>query len=206
MSIINIRGTSGSGKSTVVHNLLSRYSRTTSQVTEFPESKKPLLVGYSIHMDWGPRRKRDVFVVGRYATQCGGCDGVGSYEEIFRRIKLYAADHDHVIFEGLLVSGDVKWTTELATWLDNNNMRAGATIHVGFLDTPINKCLERIQKRRASRGNTKPLDPKNTVAKFEMLGRVRKRLEDWRGPAGEEISTDTIQHKHADLWLEGVLQ
>ena len=64
--IINVRGTSGTGKSTVIHNILKKYPH------------KPVIshggkhMGYKVELTSG----KFLYVVGKYETQCGGCDGI----------------------------------------------------------------------------------------------------------------------------------
>jgi hypothetical protein len=46
-----------------------------------------------------------------------------------------------------------------------------------FLDTPLEVCLERVRERRARKGNTKELDPTNTVQKWHDSRRVFAKAE-----------------------------
>jgi hypothetical protein len=36
---------------------------------------------------------------------------------------------------------------------------------MGFLDTPLDTCIERVKQRRLERGNDKPFDPNRTLVK-----------------------------------------
>ncbi len=148
--IINIRGTHGSGKSTVVHQLIERYSA--SAVGDNP--KKP--IGYRMNTPFG-----GLHVVGSYRTACGGCDGIQPYARIWPLV-VEAATWGHVVFEGALVSssyGSIGRSSEVY----------GDDFVFAILDTPLEVCIERIRKRREAKGNMKPLDPKNTASKYKSV-------------------------------------
>jgi thymidylate kinase len=157
--IISIRGTHGSGKSTIVKELLNKFDAEPLMV---PNEKKPQ--GYVMKTPWGQLR-----AVGSYETACGGCDAIQPYDLIWPRIELYA-EHGHVIFEGALVSssyGNIGRASE----------KYGSDFVFAFLNTPLGVCLERIKKRRAAKGNNKPLDPKNTQVKYDNVARSRIKME-----------------------------
>jgi len=151
--IINIRGTSGSGKSTLVRQLMDAHGPVTPLGS-------PKILGYQC----GP----DLRVVGRYTNACGGCDGIKTQDEVSTRVREYA-QHGHVVFEGLLVSGIVERYRALAEEL------GGFTF--AFLNTPLEVCLERVHQRRAAKGNDRPLDPTLTTAKWERCRQAARRLE-----------------------------
>jgi hypothetical protein len=93
--LINVRGTHGAGKSTVVRALLS---------ASVPRPIYGLLgfrapVAYRLTLD---RCSHDVFVLGPYQTNCGGCDAL-DYDVVLDLISK-CAPRGHVVFEGALVS------------------------------------------------------------------------------------------------------
>ena len=158
--IINIRGTHGSGKSTLVAGLLASHPHVPLGEGKRPEGYKVTAAGL----------KRPVYVVGPYTTACGGCDAVQPYDLIWPRVEEYAKK-GHVLFEGALVSSSV-----------GNIGRAMAARRqkdcvVCFLDTPVEECLVRIQRRRAARGDERPLNPANTVSKHQSVERSRPKME-----------------------------
>jgi thymidylate kinase len=169
--IINIRGTSGSGKSSLVRDLMSAAEDTEPiQPSAYPYTGKQV-IGYGLD-GLDTFDQRDVHVVGRYETPCGGCDGIKTQDEVCQRVRRMSR-MGHVVFEGLLIShiyGRYKALhEELATpnqpylWF--------------FLDTPLDICLSRVQARRASAGNDKPLDPTNTTQKWLDARRVFAKAE-----------------------------
>lgn len=94
--IINIRGTNGSGKSTVVRQIMDRADRC-----------------LPIHGVLGLRRpeayklefkdRTPVYVLGPYDVPTGGCDAVHPFSLILDLVHKYAPQ-GHVLFEGSLVS------------------------------------------------------------------------------------------------------
>lgn len=146
--IINIRGTHGSGKSTVLRQFLDNYK---SQVIQPEGVHKP--EGYLCLTPFG-----DVYIVGSYKTACGGCDGIQPYALIWPRVLDYAT-RGHVLFEGALVSnsyGNIGRYSEMF----------GDQFVFAFLDTPLKTCIDRILERRKKNGNIKPFDPNKSVIRI----------------------------------------
>ena len=171
--IINIRGTHGSGKSTVVRALIDMSQR---EPTDVNKNGRPN--NYRLKV---PGVKRPVFVIGPYETACGGCDAIQPYDLIWPRVIEFAKK-GHVVFEGALVSSGVgNIGRELSK-------RRNASVL--FMDTPVDECIRRITKRRKARGEERPVNPKNTelkyrtcmasVCKFQELG-VRTEMLSHRG-------------------------
>lgn len=158
--IISIRGTHGSGKSTIVKSLIEKY-----KVLPLGLGKKP--EGYRINVPW---LEQPVYVVGSYLTACGGCDGIQPYDLIWPRVQQYAS-LGHVLFEGALVSSSYGNIGRASVEYDPNFVFA-------FLDTPLKVCLERIVARRAAKGNNKPLDPKNTEIKYNGILKSIPKIRD----------------------------
>lgn len=148
--IINLRGTHGSGKSTVVKQLMGRYK---AEPLIAKNEKKPQ--GYYMKTPFG-----DIRVVGSYETACGGCDAIQPYDLIWPRVANYAKV-GHVIFEGALISSCLGAIYEASKQYED--------FVYAYLDTPLEVCLTRIKQRRAAKGNAKPLDPKNTKSKYDGI-------------------------------------
>lgn len=180
--ILNIRGTHGSGKSTIVRNILDRYGAEPIACGE----DKPQ--GYRVPLQDG----KQLYVVGSYENQCGGCDGIQPYSLIWPRVASYTLC-GHVLFEGALVSssyGEIGRSSEAY----------GDDFVFAFLDTPLEVCLERIRKRREAKGNTKPLDPKNTRVKYDNIQRSIGKIRD---ELGRRVVI--IDHRRAVPQIMGLL-
>jgi len=148
--IIQIRGTSGSGKSTVMKRVMDLVSKQWAPVYK-DGRKQPLLY-----------QAGKVTVLGHYETPCGGCDTIGSAVAVFELITSLSSSV--ILCEGLLLSEDVKWSSQLKD------------IHVFYLTTPIQTCLSQIRKRRIVASNSKPLNETNTTKRVAVIERSRIKL------------------------------
>lgn len=155
--VIQVRGTSGSGKSTVMRRVMDRLGPW--QPVYVPGRKRPLY-----YLD----PARGVAVLGHYESPCGGCDTVGSAAAVYDlTVSLTAVPGlglRFVLQEGLLLSEDVRWSSRLQA------------LTVYYLDTPLERCLTQIQGRRAAAGNDKPLNPDNTANRVAVIERSRVKL------------------------------
>ncbi|MCK9568815.1 hypothetical protein M0R72_07740 [Candidatus Pacearchaeota archaeon] len=177
MAVLDIRGTHGSGKSWVVHQLLHTYSN-----QEIIEGGKPI----GIYLP-----KVDAAVVGLYNRTCGGCDGISTADEVVRRVRLFAKKYRWVILEGILVAHTFQRYSLLAKEIPNYTF--------AFLDTPMNVCVKRVRERRLAKGNTKPLNLKNICKDWHSIWeRVRSGCKssghnilvlNWKDPLPQIIKT-----------------
>lgn len=168
--IIQIRGTSGSGKSTIVKTIMELYAKPWRKV--YREGRRQPLYYRLTH----PKSffKPELAVIGHYEAKCGGCDTISipgqSYPIIFDLIKRNIEDGRDVLFEGLLISGDVKWT--------GNLVETTKEILIIELSTSLEECLESINDRRKVRLGEKfiPVNPENTASKHKLITRSCERL------------------------------
>lgn len=159
--IIDIRGTNGSGKSWIIHYLLSHYA------------KEPILTPYH------PRKKRetkgylltdfDAAIVGHYKRTCGGCDTMKTADAIEIRIRVFAKTYRKVILEGITVSHTFERYNQIA--IDFND-----DYYFLFLDTSLETCIERVKARREQRDNEKKFDPRNVVSDYERVLVAKRKL------------------------------
>lgn len=164
--IIQIRGTSGSGKTWVMREVMNRlnYLKPVYVPTWAGKKRRQPLYYYS-----GTDR---VAVLGHYESTCGGCDNVGSARHVFELIEKVRESEEAVggdcsiVCEGLLLSEDSKWSSQLVD------------LHAFFLATPVEKCLEQIRMRRLEAGNSKPLKEDNTRNRVAVIERARIKLID----------------------------
>lgn len=149
--IVNIRGTSGSGKSTLVKRFLNEHEHEPIEA-QLGIWKKPKVVAYKvtapkepfIHYSGFVRtfEPQITYVIGRYETQCGGCDALsykGSHEDIEEMVRLGAAK-GNVIFEGLTIS------STLTRWQRISDDFPGQFVWA-FMMTPVEECYRRILAR-----------------------------------------------------------
>jgi uridine kinase len=153
--IIQVRGTSGSGKSTAMRRIMKELG--TFKPVYVAGKKRPQ---YYIH------ESKPVLVLGHYETVCGGCDYLKSLRNVYELVRA-TQPSDFVLCEGLLLSEDVKWTMTMAGCY---------TVRCIFLTTPIERCIERIRGRRVEAGNSDPLNTTNTVRRVRTIERARNKL------------------------------
>ena len=97
--IVNVRGTSGSGKTTVSREIMHSYPQRT-QFRE-PGRKAPIFYGLETR-----DADRTLDLIGGYETQCGGCDSIHTLDEVFHLVEnSYRLDHDVFFGEFRLCSG-----------------------------------------------------------------------------------------------------
>jgi hypothetical protein len=153
--VVQIRGTSGSGKTTAVRSVMETTGDWSA--VRAPGRKRPLY--YLSASEWPPTA-----VLGHYETPTGGCDTVGSARAVYELIQSLPPTVENVLCEGLLLSEDVKWSSRLPS------------LRVLFLTTPAGECLEHVKSRREARGNLTELDPHNTVNRVGVIERARVKL------------------------------
>lgn len=157
--IINLRGTSGAGKSHLIRAIMACCSD--KLPVHIDGRKQPLY--YTMRLPSG-----DVLsVIGHYESPCGGCDTISSGTDGIFQLVRDQAQVGHVLFEGLLIGVEVTRTAKLP--------EVGEA-HAVFLSTPIDQCVAGINARRQARGDERPLDPKNTISKHKGVENTRKRM------------------------------
>lgn len=149
--IINIRGTSGSGKSYVVRQIMERFGPAEVRRPILGESRSTKPLGYYLP-------NVNLFVPGSYENTCGGCDTIDTMDEVGARVKAAYDSGYHVLFEGVMVS------SVLGRWIE---MSIGKDWRWVFLDTPLDECLKRIEERRKARGDDRPVNPVRTQEKHK---------------------------------------
>lgn len=174
--IVQIRGTSGSGKSTVVRKIMEACSEKLKikahppfQHPKFEKRRQP--IGYILNGN-------QIGIPGHYETACGGCDTLPGQDIVFEQVRQSRGVCEHTIFEGLLASEEVRRTVEL-------HEEFPGELVVIQLDTDVEVCLEGIRQRRLDRGDERPLKEDNTRNRVKVIDRACKRLRD----AGVRVET-----------------
>ena len=167
--IINIRGTSGAGKSHLVRSIMELYL---TKIPAFIEGRKRpisyLLQGVTTNSTFKP-----LFVPGHYDTPTGGCDTISKPDDVYTLVNSAADKGYDVLFEGIMIGDDVRRCVELKKKYGVEN------VVVIALNTPIEQCLAGIQSRRDMRGDDRELNPKNTISRLDRLKRsMMPRLRD----------------------------
>lgn len=181
--IIQIRGTSGSGKSTAVRTILNLAVEEAAltgrlgpqRVMAEPgwDAKNPTKKRRAPLMYRFPLAGEAVSVIGSYENDCGGCDGLPNYETTFGLVRGEHSAGRHVIFEGLLLAHDKKQVTALAEWV---NIRS--QIAVIELTESLEACLDAVRARRAAKGASPDFNTENTVRRHKEVIHACKVLEE----------------------------
>lgn len=159
--IVSLRGTSGSGKTTIARALMDKLQFERDLRDETLKGADQL-VGHCYH-----GLEMPLFVVGRYNVASGGCDKIYNRERQFEYIRRWA-ELGHVFYEGMQIANEVNRTAAIAKEHET---------HVIFLSTPIEECIAAINERRRLKGNNEPVDPKNTAGKRrELTERILPRM------------------------------
>lgn len=197
-SIFNVRGTSGSGKTHLVRQIVEHYQATEILV----ETKRgPKILGYEIP-SLGLR------ILGRYdrAIKGGGVDnstgllqqihGGNSMDAPEAQIRIWLAEGWNVLFEGLIVTS--VWTR----WLRlNEDILNG--FYFLFLDTPLEVCQARVQARNG--GKPLKVSPKTGRGSLEDKW---KDVHEKQAPWAEELGLNWswLEHEHAVEELDHLLR
>lgn len=164
--IVQLRGTSGSGKSTVVREVMRHLQDIPRDRMWEKGRRQPL--GYRLISQ--PRDLR-LAIIGHYETACGGCDTISGYDRTFQLIREMADSGHDVLFEGLLLSGDVKRALDLH--------RTHPDFQVIALDVPLQECIDSVNRRRWAKSPDKPpVNPRNTESKHRAVQTAMQRLSE----------------------------
>ena len=203
--IIQIRGTSGSGKTTAAMSLqcaLNDNNYVERQVSQ-NNRKQPLLHIYKPpnHNQpappFGPGGYAQPYFafLGHYNTPCGGVDTITSRLQAFELADTYDATDPltYIIMEGVIMSDDVSMTVALAKEHD---------VVVYQLTTPLDVCLKSIEGRRAAKlkpgQEAKPLNPANTSKRIPAIQRACDRLRA-AGVQVVDVSRERLVEKLLEL-------
>jgi len=190
--ILDIRGTHGSGKSTVARRFIETYENKCLLGPAYEPWEDAYKDGKEQHLGY-LIEDLDLVVLGNYSNTCGGCDGIKTADEVCRRVDLFHSEGLNVLLEGILVSHTYGRYRKLAKELGN--------YHFLFLDTPMEVCIERVKQRRLQAGNTKEFNPKNLVKDFKTIGTtVRQKLE------ADSLLTHTLDHNDPTPYIMDLLK
>lgn len=163
LNIINIRGTNGSGKSTVVRRVMQHYSAVEPHHIE--GRRRP--IGYECRP---PNETSNLlWVPGHYEIACGGCDTIPTVAQAYEQVAISLKNDWDVLFEGIMSQDNQQYMLD---WHAEGKYK----ILVIGLTTTIDDCIAGINARREARGNPKPLDPQNTISRDRSVKKNLVRL------------------------------
>jgi hypothetical protein len=131
--IISLRGTSGAGKSWIVHQIIAQCTVTK---IAYPTEGKRRPMGLLLAL---PGRAISIFVPGHYDIANGGVDTLSDLSTAYKLIEEHAKLGLHVLYEGKNMSDG---SGRLLTLV-----RAGMKCHVLHLSTSLDECVRRVRSR-----------------------------------------------------------
>lgn len=159
--IINVRGTHGSGKTTVVRRIMESYEVCNPLFIE--GRKRP--IAYRCE----DKHLKNVMVLGSYENTTGGCDTISQIEMIFDLALTYADAGYNVLFEGIVAQHSATRLLEL---------NKKHPVDVIILTTPMEVAIESVKSRRAERGaDVENFDPKNVIKEYKSVLSSTRNLE-----------------------------
>lgn len=168
-AVVNLRGTSGAGKSTVVRRVMEKYVPGGEQAVFQEGRRQPL--AYLLRP---PREGMNpLYIPGHYETPAGGCDTLPTIDRVYELVEGAAEKGYDVLFEGIMVQDG-----RLSRFMEFYKKYQPTVIE---LTTPIQECLAGVQARRDARGDIRPLNPKNTIQRAERVRRGCSRIRDAGG-------------------------
>ncbi len=192
--IFKLAGTSGSGKSSLIRAMLKlwKFTPTTwpgkSKVKEYVAKVAP---GEALSAVYDR-----VVVLGDYTNPCGGMDGVRAKEDRHAMTAAYVGKKFRrtlVLAEGLLYGGVYGITEGLGVLSEDS--KSGLWCYA-FMNTPLEVCLQRVEARRAARGVTEPMNPKNTKDKHRCIECVEARV---RAGARPNHLIHVVNYRHSPV-------
>lgn len=173
--ILNLRGSSCSGKSTPVYRLLAEYPSVEVIEREAWNKKKPRLVGHVL--------PGGLFIAGPYASHAktGGMDMLqpGQTELVTIWLERHLHRYPFVIFESLMASLAMGRYFDLHDRVTAANGR-DRPFAFAFLDTPLETCRQRLLTRSGgTRSNGEPLNLAATCDhSWARMRTIRQRFID----------------------------
>jgi hypothetical protein len=184
MTVINMRGSHGSGKTYVSHTLIDNYLKNELLEPEYVREKHFVKTN-CFELDGNLR------ILGRYRS---GMDGIFPQEIVEDIIRYWTKPDNFVIWENVMVSANVgRWCT-LSHELEPVSHNIWA-----FFDTPLELCIERVFSRRAeTAGRGFNHRQEDSEVKLDVLAQHWRRCRRAAVRAVEEgIDVRWVDHRHS---------
>jgi adenylylsulfate kinase-like enzyme len=170
-----IRGTNGTGKTTIVRKLLQEFHC-------LPHEHS----GRKVRVYRGDALETPVYILGSYETDCGGCDTIPSVQEVADLLRKYMAEPGSLtIFEGLMISHMLGTVGAAQEQIGKDRCV------LAYLDTPLEVCIERVVDRRLARGDLRSFNPRNVITDHGRVWQNKLRADKLG------YRTKVISHKDA---------
>lgn len=166
-NVFDIRGTHGSGKSFLPKTILQKHEHTAINGLPLTYEGRVGVLGYHVP-------DLNLYILGKYTTACGGCDGIKTQDEVKARLKVFLKK-GHVMLEGILVAHTYQPWVEFAKDIEATY---DADWNFLMLDTGVEECVMRVNHRRALAGKG-PIENEGNIRRDHariatFLARFRK--------------------------------
>lgn len=173
--IINIRGTSGSGKTYTVRSFMESCG-----AESLIHNNDGKVVAHLVHFQMIP-----VYIIGSYMNVCGGCDVIPTQNMVCSLVRHFS-QFGHVMFEGLIASH--LYARYVALWKELTSYDIPFVF--AYMDTPLEICIERVKQRRLDRGDTRKFSITNTVNHHTSTFNTKRKFE--------KVGIDTVMIEHKE--------
>lgn len=158
--IIQLRGPSGAGKTTVMRRVMAELGTPIRvRPKDDPTRRSPSLLVWPQH---------GVAVIGHYDVLCGGCDTIKSRERPYDLARMAADSSMNVLLEGLFTTMEYHRTLALHT--------DGYERHDVFIRPPMPECIRNVEARRVSQGK-EIKEQKQMAEYYRRVARTLERLQ-----------------------------
>lgn len=155
--LVNIRGTNGSGKSSIPLSFL-KDDKCAFELIYYIDNKERVAATVFPSFGW--------MALGAYRTKCGGLDGYSSNKQTIDSLDLVWDLNYNIIMEGVLASTIRSTYGELFSSVNNRHTNKREILVCSLLP-PFDVCLERI----SSRNGGKPVKTEQVKQKYDVVSR-----------------------------------
>lgn len=182
MYIVQVRGANGSGKTTIVKQLLALSNDKELLVWDMGGGKEKIFATVCNDIGWA--------AIGNYPSDkpMGGCDNFKSMDDVKQAIHdtfIHCPNLYGIVFEGMMI-------TAVKTPFYNFLMEMQETFHIKplfvNLQADIETCLTNIAARGTRRSASKPINLKLLASKIDAT----ERYGDWFGEYSRWIDVSKI--------------
>jgi hypothetical protein len=193
--VVKLGGVNGSGKTSVANALIKA---TNPEVLPYR-----LVSGKTTELRRGLHNGVPVYILGKYATACGGMDTISDKEDRYQMIADIATKRGDAIifFEGLITG---KTYGALGALSEKHVKARRARWLYAFMDTPFDVAADRVRQRRLAAGNSAPFDPERTMrSTYDACVRLESYL---RGEAVGKVPVKvqpviSLPHKQKPIFI-----
>ena len=158
--LVNLRGTNGSGKSSVPFSFINSDEKAFELTYEI-NGKNKVLATVCPTYSW--------LFLGSYRTKCGGLDAFGGNEQTADTLKMVWELPFNILMEGVISSTIYSTYSNLFKNLNSDNSRR---VIIATLLPPVEICLKRIQLRNGG----KPINEELVKGKYETMLRNHEKF------------------------------